>query len=77
MCTLGTEFNVDQAPCGLNDGSALAYFSNSSWIQIGIGSWPSCGSDPGKFTRVTSYLDWVSAVTGVISNWFLIIKKII
>lgn len=75
MCTLGTDHNVDQAPCGLNDGTALAYFSNSSWIQVGIGSWPSCSSNyPGIFTRVSVYLSWVSAVTGI-TNWFIIKRK--
>lgn len=66
LCTFGTAVNDIQSPCGLNDGSALAFVSNNTYVQIGIGSWPSCRNDePGQFTRVSSYLDWISAVTGI------------
>lgn len=66
LCTFGTDSNLDQAPCGVTDGSSLAYVSNNSWIQIGIGNWPSCRSNaPGKFTNVRFYLDWLAEVTGI------------
>lgn len=66
LCTFGTENNVDQTPCGVNDGSALAYVSNNSWVQIGIGTYPSCTSNaPGKFINVRFYLDWLAEITGI------------
>lgn len=66
LCTMGTENNENQSPCGLNDGSALGYVSNNSWVQIGIGSWPSCRSNaPGQFTNVRVYLSWLADITGI------------
>lgn len=66
MCTIGTFYNQNQGPCYVNDGAVLAYFSNSSWIQIGIGSLPACSSTlPGLFTRVSVFIEWIAAVTGI------------
>lgn len=67
LCTLGPSFNLEQNPCSLNDGSALAYFINSTWVQVGISSLPSyCDSTvAGIFTRVDQYINWISAVTGI------------
>lgn len=66
LCTLGTSFNELQTPCYVLDGSALAYYLNGTWTQIGIGSITSCQADvPARFTRVTLFLDWIAAVTGI------------
>lgn len=66
LCTWGTDDNERQSPCRLNDGPVLAIVSNKSFVQIGIGSWPSCRRDtPGRFTRVSSYLEWITAHTGI------------
>lgn len=67
LCTVGPSFNLDQKPCALYDGSILAYFTNSTWIQIGISSIPSwCNSEnKGIFTRVDPYINWISAITGL------------
>lgn len=66
LCTLGPSFNELQTPCYVLDGSALAYYLNGTWTQIGIGSITSCQIDvPARFTRLTLLLGWISAVTGI------------
>lgn len=66
MCTLGTSFNKLQTPCYVIDGSALAYYLNGTWTQIGVGGMTSCQLHvPARFTRVTLFLEWIAAVTGI------------
>lgn len=66
ICTLGTSFNELQTPCYVIDGSALAYYLNGTWAQIGVGSINSCQANvPARFTRVTLFLEWIAAVTGI------------
>lgn len=67
LCTEGPYFNIEQRPCALNDGSALAYFVNNTWVQNGISSVPSfCDSIVnGYFTKVSDYINWIAAIAGV------------
>lgn len=46
----------------------MIYFVDGSWVQIGIisfGASPCESLIPNGFTRVQSYLNWVTSITGI------------
>jgi secreted trypsin-like serine protease len=52
-----------------DSGGALVIYDGNSFLQIGVVSFVSsagCASGyPSGYTRVSSYLDWIAAETGV------------
>ncbi|XP_065352722.1 collagenase-like [Cloeon dipterum] len=57
------------APCDGDEGAPLIYKDqNDDWVLVGVVSYiPSddCLAGPTVYTRVSSYLDWISATTGL------------
>lgn len=59
--------NTTQAACHGDIGGALVVQYNDTWLQIGIASTinPNGCSGPTVYTRLTSYIDWIRAMTGI------------
>lgn len=60
-----------------DSGGGAAWNNHGQWIQVGIVSFVSskgCAhGHPSGFTRVTSYLQWISQNSGIaLRNWFIV-----
>lgn len=64
ICTSRTRGGV----CNGDSGGPMIYLVDGSWIQIGItsfGASPCESVIPNGFTRVQSYLSWITSITGI------------
>ncbi|KAI9563420.1 hypothetical protein GHT06_010883 [Daphnia sinensis] len=64
ICTSRTRGGV----CNGDSGGPMIYLVDGSWVQIGItsfGASPCESVIPNGFTRVQSYLSWITSITGI------------
>ena len=76
ICARGWDTS-NQNVCQGDSGGPGAWNNHGEWIQLGIVSFVSskgCAhGHPSGFTRVTSYLRWISQNSGVaLRNWFVV-----
>lgn len=68
MCARGYN-GTTQTMCYGDQGGALVVHVEGAWVQIGVASLihqTGCtGTVPAAYTRVSSYLEWISSMTGI------------
>lgn len=62
--------DTTQSACYGDMGGALVVQYQDTWLQIGIASTisPSGCTGPVVYTRLTSYIDWIRAMTGIVND---------
>lgn len=60
-----------QTACFGDMGGALVIQYQDTWMQIGIASTinPSGCHGPVVYTRLTSYIDWIQTMTGIVNDF--------